>query len=458
MDGVTIKRGAARETGSATPGMSDRWLASWLVLGMLAIGTTLLLDQEGGSLPLWVIALMFASMTLSEIFPVKVGNLRYSASDFALWLGIAVIGAWPAILLASVGVALDSVLRRVPARLGASNVALFATVSSAGAAVFAVLKDIGMAVPGEAGLPLAVLLLAYGTSGLNLALLTLGSPLMRGLGLRDVFFTHWMPVVPWFTLTAGLAAGAVYAFYTLGPGALVAAMILHGGAQVILKTIEREENQRTEVHAAFAARDLYLADALAAEARERRRIALELHDDALQNLLVAKQELAVADVDRAGERVAVAIEAMRALVTRQYQAEAGPADLRGRLEELVHLITSQRGFTFTLDVAHEPPRPVADLVASLARELVVNATKHSHGTAVAVRVAKEQDLVVLTVSDDGQGFELGSANGRLRGGHLGLTVVEDRLTAQGGDLMVGTGSPGGAIVRVRVPQAASASG
>lgn len=178
-------------------------------------------------------------------------------------------------------------------------------------------------------------------------------------------------------------------------------------------------------------------------------------------LLVAAVVVAVldeADVDRARRGVALAIESMRALVTRQYEVEAGPADLRGRLQELLDLITTQRGFTFTLEVEEEPVGPAGDLIVSLARELVVNATKHSQGSLVSVRVTLDEEHVVLTVADDGVGFAPGSATGRLRDGHLGLAVVEDRLIAQGGDLYVESGAAGGAVVHARIPRAESAAG
>jgi two-component system NarL family sensor kinase len=451
-----ISRGAPLQvTADAYRGLSWRATTVWLGLLIPAAVITLLLGAARPA-PLWVAAVIFASVALSEMFPVKVGRIRYVGSDFGVWLAIAVLGPWPAMLLAVGGVTLDATLRGVPRMMAIQNVSVFAFVTAVGCAVFAGLQEAGATVPGEAGLPLVVLAVAYATDSLNLAVLAVASPMMTGMRVRDAFVEHWMPVLPWMTLTAGLAAGAVHGYHTIGPGALVAAIVVHGGAQVLLKTIEREERQRADVHAAFAARDSHLADALAAEARERRRVALELHDDALQNLLVARQELAVADVARADERLAVAIEAMRALVTRQYQVEGGPTGLRDRLHEMVDLTTSQRGLAFTLDVEVEPAGPAADLLVSLARELVVNATKHSGGTRVSVGVAEDGEFLLLTVADDGAGFDLGSATGRLRAGRLGLTVVQDRLTAQGGDLRVEPACGGGACVRARIPRMESA--
>jgi two-component system NarL family sensor kinase len=430
--------------------MSNRALAGWLAMLALAVLGAILL---GSVRPVrwWVVALLMLSVVLSEMFPVRLGRITYAGSDLAMWLVIVVIGPWPAVVAACVGNALGAARRRVPLRLAICDQAIFSFVATAGSAMILGLEQAGLAVPGEAGLPIAVLLLAWAGDGLNLTLLAVGSPMMRGLRIRDAFRQHWLPVVPWMTLTAGLAAGTAHAYYTLGPGAIAVGVLLHGGAQVLLKTIEREERQRVDVHAAFQARDQYLADALEAEARERRKVALELHDDALQNLLVARQELAGAGVPRADERVAAAIDVMRGLVTRQYQLETGPVELHGRLQQMIEIVTAQGGFRYLLEVGEDPGGPASDLLVALARELVVNAIKHSGGTLVRVHVAREAGSLRLTVADDGHGFEPGGVDDRLRDGHLGLTAVRDRVKAQGGRVDFAATPSGGAEVRVRLP-------
>jgi two-component system NarL family sensor kinase len=446
--------GPSSEAGASYETMSNRTLGVWAVVLTASVAAAVLLGS-GRSVPFWVIGLLFASIALSETFPVKVGRVRYVGSDFGMWLAISLVGGWPAVLLTCLGITIDAAMRRLNFRLTICNLGTFAFVAVFGCALFEAGRSTGLALPEEAGLPIAVLVLAWATDSLNLLLLWIGSPLLSGMTLRGAFKQQWIAVLPWMTLTAALAAGTVHAYYTLGPFAVAVAVLLHGGAQVLLKTIEREERQRSEVHAAFRARDQYLADALAAEARERRKVALELHDDALQNLLVARQELAASDVGRADERVAAAIEVMRGVVTRQYQLESGPVGLRGRLEEMIDLVTSQRDFAFALEVADNAGGPVDDLLVALARELVVNATKHSGGSRVQVHVACEDDFVLLSVADDGHGFEPGDVNGRLRDGHLGLAVVEDRVTAQGGRVDFAATPTGGASVRVRLPRVAT---
>jgi two-component system NarL family sensor kinase len=58
---------------------------------------------------------------------------------------------------------------------------------------------------------------------------------------------------------------------------------------------------------------------------------------------------------------------------------------------------------------------------------------------------------VLSVSDDGVGFDPSSVSGSLTSGHIGLASQRTRIESAGGDLMIESRLHEGTTVTVRLP-------
>ena len=74
--------------------------------------------------------------------------------------------------------------------------------------------------------------------------------------------------------------------------------------------------------------------------------------------------------------------------------------------------------------------------------------KHSRASVASVTLTRTEDLVTLTVTDNGRGLRDYSA---ARETGFGLAGMRDRLALVGGNLVVGTGNTGGTRLRVAVP-------
>jgi signal transduction histidine kinase len=86
---------------------------------------------------------------------------------------------------------------------------------------------------------------------------------------------------------------------------------------------------------------------------------------------------------------------------------------------------------------------------------LTNVARHSGARQAAVDVTTRDDLVVLTVTDDGHG--LPTARGTVPGAGLGLLSMRERAMELGGSCSVES-SPGlGTTVRALVPLATSPS-
>jgi two-component system NarL family sensor kinase len=198
--------------------------------------------------------------------------------------------------------------------------------------------------------------------------------------------------------------------------------------------------------------------ALTAEQRERRRLAEVLHDESMQTLSLARQELL--DYHRHGgedafQRADAAI--------RQTMAQ-----LRGEIFELHPYVLDHAGLDAALhtmadrcaarmaariQVAVDPAAAGHhdELVVTLAREFLSNAAKHSHAQHVALTVAAEAERIELDVRDDGSGFEADERAAALRHGHIGLASSEQRVRSAGGELVVDSAPGRGTTVRAILP-------
>jgi two-component system, NarL family, sensor kinase len=197
---------------------------------------------------------------------------------------------------------------------------------------------------------------------------------------------------------------------------------------------------------------------LGAEERERARVAQALHDEALQSLLAAHQDLIEAapgraQVTRAHEIMGDAIERVREAVTALHPVILERRGLEAALEAVCARAEHQGGFEAELTVAPEAVGVSDGLVLSIARELVTNAARHADAHQVSIDVAAADGGVVLTVADDGRGMDEGRREEALEEGHVGLASIASRLDVIGGELSLQTAPGGGTKATANIPAA-----
>ena len=224
------------------------------------------------------------------------------------------------------------------------------------------------------------------------------------------------------------------------------------------------------IAAALAAASVALAVALARERAERRRLealvgqvieaarrrlAQTLHDEALQSLLAAHQELLEAAPGRAGVTRAYEVVAQTITDLREAVAALHPVTLEaGGLETALHAIARraerQGGFRCRLDVDPAASGPRDELLVAVARELLTNAARHSGASEVALMLTRRDSVAVLEVADNGRGIDPDRPRAALREGHIGLASITHRVESVGGSLSL-DGSDRGTRAVARVP-------
>jgi signal transduction histidine kinase len=206
-----------------------------------------------------------------------------------------------------------------------------------------------------------------------------------------------------------------------------------------------------------AVRQRILADALEAEERARRRLSLALHDDALQVLLAAGQDIdegirgSAEATGRAREELRLAIARLRDIARGLDPASAAHGGLATGLDELAERAGRLGGFTVDVRVDPAAAGIEDDLILTLARELSINAAKHSQAENLRVQVARADGRIELDVADDGRGIRVSRLDAALADGHIGLPSCIERVEAAGGTLEIETPPEGGSRISVRLP-------
>jgi two-component system NarL family sensor kinase len=202
--------------------------------------------------------------------------------------------------------------------------------------------------------------------------------------------------------------------------------------------------------------EAFLGQVMDADDANRRRIAQMLHDEALQSLLAANQELYEAAPGRAGVTRAHEVVSRTIADVREAAAALHPVTLeQGGLDTalaaIVRRAAHQGGFEGSLDVDPDATGLHDELIVGVVRELVTNAAKHAKASEVSVTVARRRSEIVLEVADDGRGIEPGRREAALRDGHIGLASAVYRVEAAGGSLALSGGPGAGTRAVARIP-------
>ena len=202
-------------------------------------------------------------------------------------------------------------------------------------------------------------------------------------------------------------------------------------------------------------------DRVVVEERERRRVAIALHDGVTQYLALTKmtldpvrQRLHEADraaVDAAMKLVTDAIEATRSLSFELSPPVLYDLGIRAGLSWLAERLEQATGLR--IEIAEEGTDPSLDdvtaaIVFRTVRELLMNVFKHSRTTEARVSFGNHGDSLEVVVEDRGAGFdpaEIASHTG------FGLMSVREEIGRLGGAVEVVSARNRGTRICVRVP-------
>ena len=201
-----------------------------------------------------------------------------------------------------------------------------------------------------------------------------------------------------------------------------------------------------------------------AEERERRRIALLLHEDLQQQIAGAKFHLCLVrnrarndrqrmDVDRIDEMLKEAIEKSRRLSYDLSPAVLHMNDLAELLQWLVKRVRAQHDLNVDADISGDlmlQSEALATFLFRAAQEMLFNAVQHAHVREATIRAGRIGRYVCISVADRGRGFDpqaLRETSG------IGLLSIRERVELLGGRMVIKSANAKGSRLRIVVPDA-----
>lgn len=197
-----------------------------------------------------------------------------------------------------------------------------------------------------------------------------------------------------------------------------------------------------------------------ATAKERNRLARELHDSVAQTLYgltlqaeAANRKLKAGQTDEVAEYLLEIRDSAQQTLqeTRLLIFELRPpileqeglaSALRARLE----FVESRSGLKTQIQL-QEVKHLSAGIEAGLygiSNEALNNILKHARASEIKVSLKKESNKAVLEIQDNGVGFDINAA-----AGGMGLSGMKERAEGFGGDMQIKSG-PSGTTIRVEV--------
>ena len=213
-------------------------------------------------------------------------------------------------------------------------------------------------------------------------------------------------------------------------------------------------------------REALLGNAIAASARERRRVASYLHDGPVQEiagLAFALAPLADASAARGAsveanalrgtiERLRRTVRDLRALLVELHPPHLAAAGLEAAIADLVSpLQAGGVAVSVAIDGTHGLDREKQALVYRVAQEAVRNVIAYADAGSLHIELTLDDGGVRLVVRDDGRGFDPELRKQRLAEGHVGLSLVEELARESGGRLEISSSEGAGTRVELEMP-------
>ncbi len=196
---------------------------------------------------------------------------------------------------------------------------------------------------------------------------------------------------------------------------------------------------------------------------ERKRIAGELHDSIGQSLLVIKNRaaLGIQDVsnmtkalkqfDEISATVTDALSEVRYIAHNLHPYQLENIGLAAALRSMLTKIAESTSIKISGEIGDVDGMvlPKNEInVYRIIQEAMNNVLKHSEASEATVTVAAENSTLVITIEDNGKGFD---PKADKKSGGMGVKGIDERVNILNGSYAISSSPGGGTTVEVRIP-------
>jgi signal transduction histidine kinase len=207
-----------------------------------------------------------------------------------------------------------------------------------------------------------------------------------------------------------------------------------------------------------------LADIVHAQEEERRRLAGDIHDDAVQAMTAVLLRIGllgsrldnpeqVSLVEELEESIRDTIGRLRRLIAGLSPPELDRAGLAAAVRSALDQMKHEFHIEFSLEnrLNREPGPEARTIAYRIVQEALANTRKHSNASRVDVVLESQEHGLFTSVTDDGMGFDVETTLAVDRPGHLGLKAMRERAELAEGWLRIES-RPGATTVTFWIPE------
>ena len=241
-----------------------------------------------------------------------------------------------------------------------------------------------------------------------------------------------------------------------------------GGIAEIQQLQEELVEMATGIRAAQQALQSYIGSITLAQEEERNRLARELHDSTIQDLIAIdhRVQMIQTELEPRDPEVATRLAHMRSEISRSIQelrrltGALRPIYLEDlglvpALEMLAKDAERDIGVRPSLQVEGQLRRlaPEAELaIFRIVQEALSNIGRHANASRASMRLAFNLNNVTVEIEDDGVGFVPPGRNTDLAAlGHYGLLGMQERAHLVGASLSLDSSPGRGTLVSIQLP-------
>lgn len=230
-------------------------------------------------------------------------------------------------------------------------------------------------------------------------------------------------------------------------------------SEAVLQANQQELRQSREELRALA------GQLLSAQEEDRRRISRDLHDDINQRLAMLSMDLRQAEKDGASDaeslrstirlvsdRLTAISDDVRQMAYRFHPSILDDLGLVKAIRRQIDDFGTRTGIKISYvhrDPATALPAETAICLYRIVQESLSNIARHAHASHVEIELICEDDLVSLSVHDNGTGFD--QAHLSQTGAHLGLLSMKERVRLAKGRFEIDSTPTKGTHVQVELP-------
>ena len=216
-----------------------------------------------------------------------------------------------------------------------------------------------------------------------------------------------------------------------------------------------------------------IAQVTLAQEEERRRISRELHDSlgpslagignrlrACRYTVRTDPERTESELDEIAGALKGHVQEIRELIYDLRPLALDHLGLVGAVKQHAERFARDTGIPTAVSSSGEPAlNPLAEATAfRVVQECLSNIQKHAGATRVDVHLEGRDGALVVTVADNGRGFDADEPGVDVRGKGLGLLSMRERAELAGGELAVQSIPGGGCRVVLHIPALEVANG